>query len=461
MVVFWIPTQPPDILCGAQFRGASRSKAMVSSVTIHGSNHSDIAIGFDTASNLAVAQQLSAYLDVQVTNHKLVTELDSGGTFPALPSGVAGAYVQSSTTLAILPTGYTTDLITKPGPAVVFGSGAANQAIMSDINTNLTFNAAGGSGTVVAGGGTTRLLISGEANQAADPDDDDDSDDNSPRVDDHPTTWTLYTGAGNDFISVLGNVNATIGAGGGHNTIMLGSGRDVIVSTGSDTILGGSGTETIEATSAQSDYVQGGNSKLFFLGGGGDVTIIGGSGSDTYMGSSFGPAGKQLIEGGSAGNNFLFAGDGAATLVGGGNGDQLFAFGGSNQWLKAGSGNETLSAALSTGQDTLTAGSGKDLLITGFGSNTVVGGSGKATVNAAAGNNVFEFIKNQAGGTELVTGMLDPSAIRIALVGYGGGEVNHALSSASVKHGSITIGLTDGTKITFQDVTTLTRSNFI
>jgi Ca2+-binding RTX toxin-like protein len=435
---------------------------MVQSVTIHGSHNESIVLGFDATSNFALAQQLAASLNTQIADHRLVTEFDRGGIFPVLPWGTNGAYVQTTTTLAILPTGYTTDLITKPGDAVVFGSGGANQAILSDINTNLTFIAVGGSGTVVGGGGTDRLMILGGAAPAVG------FDWHHREAHGHwggsapqGSNWLLYTGDGNDFISVLGDVNATIGAGGGSNTILLGSGRDVVVSSGADTVLGGSGAATIEATTAKSDLVAGGSGDLYFLGGAGGATIIGGSGSDTYFGSPSGPAGNQLIEGGSGGNNYLVAGDGLATLIGGGKGDQLFAFGTSAQWLKAGMGNETLSAAASSGNDTLTAGSGKDLLIgNAIGSDTFVGGSGSATVNAGFGNNVFEFMKGHAGGAELVTGILSSTAIKIDLVGYGRGEVNHALANATVKHGSITIGLTDGTKITFQDVTSLSKSNF-
>jgi Ca2+-binding RTX toxin-like protein len=429
---------------------------MVQTVTIQGSHNGSIVLGFDATSNFGLAQQLAAYLNTQISDHKLVTEFDQGGSFPILPWGISGAYVQTTSALAILPTGYTTDLITKPGNVAVFGSGAADQAIMSDMNTNLTFDASGGSGTVLAGGGTDRLIITG--GPSPDAGSADCGPDGKPAA--QVSTWSLFTGSGNDFISVLGDVNATIGAGGGQNTIVLGSGRDVVISSSSDTVIAGSGAATIDATTAKSDVVVGGSGSLYFLGGTGGATILGGSGSDTYMGSAAGPVGKQLVQGGSAGDNYLFAGNGLATLIGGGKGDQLFAFGSSAQLLMAGLGNETLSAAASFGNDTLSAGSGKDLLIgNALGSDTFVGGSGAATVNAGFGNNVFEFMKG-LGGSELVTGILDPSAIQIDLVGYGAGEVNHALNTSTVTNGSITIGLTDGTKITFQDVTSLSKSNF-
>jgi Ca2+-binding RTX toxin-like protein len=436
---------------------------MAQSVTIHGSKDESIVLGFDATSNFALAQQLAAFLNTEITSGKLVTEFDQGGSYPVLPWGTSGAYVQTTSTLAVLPTGYTTDLITKAGSAVVFGSGAANQAILSGSSTDLTFTAAGGSGTVVAGGGTTRLMISEPAGPAGGSggDCDHNGDDKGKSAGAHPATWTLFTGSGNDFISVQGDVNATIGAGAGQNTILLGNGQDLIISAGSDTILGGSGAVTIDATAAKGDLVQAGASSLYFVGGAGGATILGGTGSDTYFGSTSAHVGKQLVEGGSGGDNFLFAGNGAATLIGGGDGDQLFAFGSSAQWLKAGVGNETLSAAASSGADTLSAGAGKDLLIAGIGADTFVGGAGQATVQAGFGADVYAFMKGQAGGSELVTGIFNPSSIHIALVGYGAGEADHALSNATVKHGSITIGLTDGTKVTFQDVTSLSKSNFV
>ena len=148
-------------------------------------------------------------------------------------------------------------------------------------------------------------------------------------------------------------------------------------------------------------------------------------------------------------------------MIGGGNNDQLFAYGSVDQSLIAASGNETLSAALSTGGDTLKAGSGHDLLIGGAGADTFVGGSGHSTVTAGSGGQVFEFINHEAGGTELVQGIFDPASIQIDLQGYGHDAINRALAGQTVTNGSVTISLTDGTKVTFDDVTSLNRSNFI
>jgi Ca2+-binding RTX toxin-like protein len=409
---------------------------MVSFVTVQGSADRTITLGFDPKQNFALAEQIAARINAGIAAGTIATEFDSDGTPPTLPGSVTGALVQTESPLVSLPPGYTIDLVTKHGDAVVFGNGAAGETILSDVKTDLTFLAASGSGTVVAGGGTNRLSVGGSGD------------------------WSLFTGAGNDIIAAMGAVNATIGAGGGHNSILLGNGMDDIISTGKDTIQAGSGAETVDATGARRDLVQGNDSKLVFIGGAGGATILGGSGSDTYLGSS-GSTHRQLIEGGTGGNNFLFAGNGAATLIGGGNNDQLFANGGHHQLLIAGSGNETLSAAFGTGADTLKAGSGNDLLIGGSGSDTFVGGSGHATVQAGFGNQLFEFINHEAGGSVLVQGIFDPSSLKIDLDGYGANAVSEALASQKVVNGSVMIGLTDGTKITFQDVTSLSKSNFV
>lgn len=410
---------------------------MTSAVTINGSSDQAITLNFDTTANFALAKQIAAGINTGIAAGTIVTAFDSNRPPPPLPASVTGALVQTEVPLAVLPHGYTIGLVTKSGPALLFGNGTPDEKILSDAKTDLTFIATAGSGTVVAGGGANRLIVGGSGD------------------------WSLNTGSGTDIISALGSGNATISAGGGHNAILLGSGDDVIVSQGDDSISGGSGAETIDASGAHSDFVQGNASHLLFVGGLGGATILGGTGSDTYLGSAADPLTKQIVVGGSAGHNFLFAGDGAATLTGGGNQDQLFAFGGSAQLLVAGTGNETLSAALSSGNDTLKAGSGRDLLIGGSGSDTFVGSSGHTTVVAGSGSQMFAFVNHEAGGIELVQGIFDPASIQISLQGYGRNAIDRALDHQTTNNGSVTIGLTDDTKVTFADVTSLSRSNFV
>lgn len=412
---------------------------MVSSVTVNGSDNTSLTLKFNSSANFSLVQQIAARINASVAGGGLVTAFDTNGPPPTVQPGHKGGYYQVATDFVIMPPGYTVDLVKTAGPAVVIGSGAKNEMIMSDIKTDLTFIATGGSGSVVAGGGNSLLVVPGSDNG----------------------NWALFTGNGNDAIVALGHGNNSIGAGGGHNSIVLGSGHDFITSSGADTIYGGSGSETINALKAKSDLVQGNDSKLLFIGGQGGATVLGGQGSDTYFGSFNGHVGNQLIKGGSKGDNYLFAGDGAATLVGGGKGDQLFAVGTYGQTLIAGAGNETLSAALSSGNDSIAAGSGRDLLIGGTGADTFVGGSGHSTVQAGFTSNTFEFINHEAGGTMLVSNIFDPASIRIDLDGYGPGAVRKALRSQTEHHGSVTISLTDGTKVTFEDVSSLSRNNFV
>lgn len=435
---------------------------MANAVTVLGSQGKTITLNYDTSSNVNLARELAGQITAGIQALRIVAVSDTTVPLPTMPHGVTGEYVQEYSGITMLPKGYAAYVTTAP-TAVVFGSGDQNESILSGDTTNLTFIAASGSGTVAAGGGTDRIMI-GAGNRG---------------------DWSLNTGNGNDVILALGSGNDTISAGGGHNAISLGTGSNLVVSTGDDTIVASGGTHltgsgnddrhgsggdsdrddipsrpnTIDASGASSDIVYGGSSDLVFVGGFGGATIFGGSGSDTYFG---GTGGSQAIHGGTSGNNFLFAGTGAATLFGGGNGDQLFAYGNQNQTLIAGFGQETLSAAFSSGNDLLIAGSGNVSLIGGSGADTFVGGSGHDTVFAAnPGAALFEFIKGQAGGTELVENVFGAADVHIHLSGYAANEVTHALASQHAHDGGVILSLSDGTKVTFENVTRLTSSNFV
>jgi Ca2+-binding RTX toxin-like protein len=410
---------------------------MTTAVSVAAGHGQSATLHFDSSANLVLAMQLASQISAGVLNGSIITQTDSAGPPGSLPAGTSGAYVQSEAPFVALPRSFPIDLVTRKGAAVVLGSSASDQVILSDAATDLTFLASEGSGTVAAGGGNNAFLVSGTAGQH----------------------WALYSGNGNDDIHVLGDLAATVGAGAGRNAIRLGSGNSLVLSGGDDLISAAGGNVTVDAAQARSDFVQGGASHLLFLGGAGGATIIGGSGSDTYSGAA-GHAGRQLIEGGAGGNNVLIAGDGAATLVGGGRNDLLEAYGTAAQWLQGGAGNETLSAALSRGNDSLVAGSGNDQLIGGMGNDTFVGGAGNSTVTAGAGRSVFTFINHEAGGTEVVQGLFQQDQVRIELQGYSADAVSYALLSQTVTNGAVTISLPDGTRVTFDDISRLTQANF-
>lgn len=405
-------------------------------VTVPGTNGSSISLSYDSQTNAALAQRIADAIRVGVDNNTIFQADNKLGPPPPVPSDLTGEFIQSLPASTILPPGYT-DVVNTAKTGNIFGSGDPNEGILSGAQGNLTFFATGGSGTVAAGGGNNLISI--------------------------PTTdaggWLIATGNGNDTIRAFGPGNDTVSAGGGNNVIQVGAGHAFIVSGGADTILASSGSETVTAGSTTANAVVYGNASNIFMSfaGGGGATVFGGTGSDTISGGN----GPDLLFGGSVGNNFLQAGSGPATLFGGGNNDQLFAGGSGAQELHAASGNATLFGAFSSGNDTFFGGSGTDQIFGNGVDNTFVAGSGAATVSAiASATNVFEFINSTAGGTSLVEDLTNASQVNIKLIDYGNNEAKNAVAGQTTNGSSVTISLSDNTKITFQNITQLTLNNF-
>jgi Ca2+-binding RTX toxin-like protein len=400
-------------------------------VTVPGANHSTVSLSYDVDANALLARFIAGVIKTGLAGGTIEAFDNKSGFPPPLPPGTTGEFVQSISGGTILPPGY--DFVVDSAKnAQIFGNGDANEAVLVG-KGNLEFFAIGGSGSIIGGGGKDMVAITPNDNG----------------------NWLIALGNGNDSIRAFGGGNDTISTGTGHSILQLGSGSDFITTTGSDTVLAGSGSETIDAIGAN-DVVYGNASKLVFLALGA-ATVFGGTGSDTVFGGS----GKELFEGGSAGNNFLQAGSGPATLFGGGNGDQLYAGGDKAQQLHAAGGNETLSGAFASGSDTFYGGSGSDQIMGSNGNSTFVAGTGSATVTASPGSmNLFEFMKTLGGGSELVTGLTDASQVHIDLNGYGKNEVKYALAHQTTTDGSVTVTLSDNTSVTFQNVASLSSSNF-
>lgn len=403
-------------------------------VTVPGAHGATLNLNFDTKSGAVLAQQIALVLRSGLAGHTIQAADTADGPPPPLPLGVNGELVVSKTGTTLAPHGYTY-VVDTAHAAVIYGSGDANQRILAG-GGNLTYHAMAGSGMIVTGGGNNSIDIANADSGS----------------------WLIAMGNGNDTIRAMGAGNDTISVGTGKHAIQLGAGRSIVTTEGSDTILASNGQETIDASGSDGAQVIYGNaSKLFFVAGDGPATVFGGSGSATV----FGGGGRELLFGGSSGHNFLQAGGGQATLFGGGDGDQLYAGGDEAQALHAGSGNETLFGGFASGNDSFYGGSGRDQIFGGVGENTFVAGSGAATVTAGPGSgNLFEFISGLGGGKELVLGLTDPSQIRIDLLGFGENEVSGALATQVRSSGGVTISLSDRTKVTFQNISGLTRSNF-
>lgn len=401
-------------------------------VTVQGAHHSVVTLNYDSDETAVLARQVAALIQTGITDGTIVAADNKDGPPPTLPPGVTGELELSASGTTLVPKGYDY-IVDAAKTAVVFGNGDANEQVLAGVS-QLSFYATGGSGAVIAGGGKDVVSIPSSDKGA----------------------WLVALGNGDDSVRALGGGNDTISLGKGHDYVQLGDGSTLLTTNGSDTVLAASGKDTIVANgSCANEVVYGNASQLFFVATG-PATVFGGSGSDTVFGGS----GKDLLEGGSKGGNFLQAGSGPATLFGGGNGDQLYA-GGSKQQLHAAGGNETLSGVAGGGSDTYYGGSGSDQIFGASGKQTFVAGTGAATVTANAGSkNLFEFMKSSGGGTELVTGLTDASQVHIDLVGYASNEVQYALAHQQTKDGSVTVTLSDHTKVTFQNISGLTAGNF-
>jgi Ca2+-binding RTX toxin-like protein len=384
-------------------------------VTVTGANQQTVTLLYDTEANALLAQQLAAAISAGVQNMTIFAATDTDGPPPPLQSGKTGEFVQTMDGTTFLPPGYKA-FVDTAATSIVFGSGDADESVLSSIG-NMTFFATGGSGTVAAGGGNNFIMI--------------------PQTD--AGNWAINTGTGDDTVFALGRGNDSIGTGGGRNAIQLGSGKATVTSTGDDTVLAGSGQETITALAAHDRLIYDGSSRLYYIGalGSGGATVFAGTGSDTFFGSD----GSNLVYGGTAGKNYLFAGTGPATLFGGGDGDQLWAVGLQAQALYAASGNETLNGALSRGADTF------------------YGGTGATSIIGGQGGDTFVFTEGQAG-SDTITGFAH-GRDTVDLQGYRPSEVANALKHAEVKDGSTTITLPDQTSITFVGITDLTAGDFV
>lgn len=389
-----------------------------------------VNLNFNSKEQLQLARQLAFTISQGVAAGTLEPAASSNGTPPTLPAGGSGVFFQETKGLTFLPTGYNAVVNTAPN-ASIFGSGGNRESVLSG-NGGLTFVATGGSGTVAAGGGKNEIII----------------------MPNDKGSWLIGTGGLNDSILALGSGNDSIRPGAGHNTVLLGSGNDMLTLSGQDIIVATNGHDTVDATAAKSTLLNAESANLTFVGGAGAATILGGTGSDTVFGGS----GHLVVHGGTAGNNLLLAGAGAATLFGGGNGDQLYAEGSRAQTLIAGAGNETLSAALSFGHVSLQGGLGQDQIIAGSGQDTLTAGMGNATMHGGFGKDTFAFIDGSAGGKDLILNFMPGD--KIDLSGYGKHAVTDALASQTATSGGVTITLSDRTKITFADVTSLNKTNF-
>jgi Ca2+-binding RTX toxin-like protein len=232
----------------------------------------------------------------------------------------------------------------------------------------------------------------------------------------------IETGAGNDTV-VGGSGIDNIKGEAGNDSLTGGDGNDLIdAGTGLDTVLGGIGGDQI-FTDGVGDIIDGGADEdllLIFQQGattsininyvsltGGDirnieeVNIYTGSGNDSINISA------TVARPEVWGDNFVFAGGGNDTIVGGVGIDALYGQDG-NDSITGGEGDDTLIG--DAGNDSLNGGIGNDSVNGGAGDDTLLGGVNEVdTLIGGTGNDVYTLYsastvisENNNGGSDTV-----------------------------------------------------------
>ena len=197
------------------------------------------------------------------------------------------------------------------------------------------------------------------------------------------------------------------------------------------------------------------------FGGTGGLDFVGGTAAATVFTAAVTAGGGNTVTAGSGG--LLMASGGTDTVFGDATGGAtLFGTSGSSMTYTgpgsilygAGAGNETLSAGSATGVGTFfasTLSGGNDAVFGGSGGNIFVAGAGADTFAGGAGADTFNFLSKFTAGSgvsDVVYNLDGNDAVN--LFGY-----DSTQSSVSVSAGNLTLTLSDNTKITFVDVTTL------
>jgi len=253
-------------------------------------------------------------------------------------------------------------------------------------------------------------------------------------------------GSGAMSITDSGSFDTIAGFGASSVSATL-SGKDAVFVAGShsttvtdegtaDTVLGGNASVTVTASAGSTGLqVFAGSGNLDFVGGANGTTVIGGSGNETFTGGT----GGTTLFGGSGGGVFTFNSTTASGALD----------------FSAGSGNETLLAAGSKTNDFIAAGAdskGTDSLVGGSGNDTFTAGAGSDTFAAGAGQNQFVFFASQTDGMhDYITGWNATDSL--FLLNYSNADsANTLMQDATISGGNLTIGLSDGTQITFNNV---------
>ena len=363
---------------------------MASNVSLSGGiDNSNLTIPITSASNAAVAQSALNSIGSAVAKGQLA-QVSFTADNAILPAATGPAVVVERSAVPLAPfelgNGYMAAVLGGSVPQGVITGLAPNETIISGSAGAQVANLAIGTEIVLGGGSNVFLALDGVGN---DP------------------TASVYLD-GNAYLDVsLGQTTVYAGTGAAISLVDNGSVAANLVNFEETDAkaapnlmeFGGTGeaVATVNASGAPLVVLQNGGAGLInannsnvtvygdsgpFWGGGGGMSLYGGSGVDVVS------EGAGYFQAGSGGGSLLVGSTlpGAATLVGGGNGDTLLGLGGGDV-LVAGAGNETL------------AGASAPIVVTGY-PGVAVPGAVTSMVGAASGGNAFAI----GNGTTEITG---------------------------------------------------------
>jgi len=257
---------------------------------------------------------------------------------------------------------------------------------------------------------------------------------------------------------------------GGHNEFVATTDGETRLPAHYDVVVLDTGNATVHGSSASGQSVLGGMVSATYLN-----DKVSASGSIAFGGGNH----SVRIGPSNTGAWYISVGDGNDTIDVLGSGAHTIMAGGGNDYIQLGKGTDVVNV---TGNATIVGGDGKETLFGGSGATlTFVGGSGDASVTGGpgghnfftagtgnetlvggdtnnTGQDVFTFIKDHAGGQDLVERFSANDIVKLR--GYSSDDVANALKHQSVGPNGVSIILSDNTKITFADVTKLDPNSF-
>ena len=392
---------------------------------------------------------------------------------PVVPAFLGGGVVTvaGNSNLGLLPSTYYS--LVNASTGIVAAIGGANTTVVSGNQSTLIYQNTSAAGEIYLGGGNNYIRQAFSTAGALI------TVDGGPSGDLGSGAALIDASQGSSTIRVYPNALVDVIAGGSIQVQGQG-GTDVIAVSGPSTVpvsvSGGGGVNLIYIPDHGAGQIAPGAGNVIILAGnGGNETLYGGSATvsgvvlsaDAFTGSATVFAGSGWLHGGSAGGNNMQTSTipGAATLIGGGNGDVLQA-NAAGDLLIAGSGTEVLFAsAAATGGDTFITGSGATTVIGALGGlNVIKFGSGTSTVygqhnvggpGGLTGNTYFDAA---SGGSHVIGDFLSGFDVFDLTLSAGQPTVQSLTFYASpeaspfAQAGSQAV-LSDGTTISFVNAT--------